>query len=71
MTDRETPRPQFTEDAFDLEKTKRGMSAFALAKKQTKKAHLLIKIGRMVLMVVSLGVFLLLFYLAMDILMRF
>jgi hypothetical protein len=71
MPNREPPRARFTEDAFDLEQTKRGMGAYALAKKNTKKAHRLIRIGRIFLMVISFFVFMTLFYLAMEVIALF
>jgi|GEM_PF-1345278 len=64
-------KPRFTEDGFDMERTKRGMSAIASAKRRNKKANWQLRIGRAVLMVVSLGVFLLLFFLAMEVITLF
>jgi hypothetical protein len=62
---------QFNEDAFDLEQAKRGMSAYASIKKRTKKAHRLIQAGRAFLLILSLAVFLFLFYLAMEVIALF
>lgn len=71
MPRREITPKQYTEDDFDLEKTKRGMSAFALAKARAKKARMILRLGRWVIMIASLAIFLLLFYFAMEVISLF
>jgi hypothetical protein len=62
---------RFDEDAFDLDKAKRGLNNVARAKARNKKMHFILKVVRFVMMLVSLGLFLTLFYFAMEIIALF
>ncbi|MCL2604212.1 MAG: hypothetical protein FWD90_07015 [Defluviitaleaceae bacterium] len=66
------PKPlRFDEDAFDLDSAKRGLNNVARAKARNKKLHLLLKVARFFMLLGSLGLFLLLFYFAMEIIALF
>jgi cell division septal protein FtsQ len=71
MAKKETKPPRFDEDGFDLDKAKRGLNNVAKAKAHNKKMHFILKIMRFVMLLLSLGVFLLLYYLAMEIIALF
>jgi hypothetical protein len=62
---------RFDEDAFDLDKAKRGLNNVARAKSRNKRLHLILKVARFFMMLGSLGLFLLLFYLAMEVIALF
>jgi hypothetical protein len=68
---REIKKLRFDEDAFDLDKAKRGLNTVALAKARNKKLHFVLKVARFFMLLGSLGLFLLLFYLAMEIIALF
>jgi len=66
------PKPlRFDEDAFDLDRAKRGLNNVARAKTRNKKLHRILRVSRFLMLLASLGLFLLLFYLAMEIIALF
>jgi cytochrome b subunit of formate dehydrogenase len=71
MAKKEAKPLRFDEDAFDLEKAKRGLNTVALAKARNRKLHLILKVAKFLMMLGGFGLFLLLFYLAMEIIALF
>jgi hypothetical protein len=71
MAKRDTKPLRFDEDSFDLEKAKRSLNTVALAKTRNKRLHFILKVARFLMMLGSLGLFLLLFYLAMEVIALF
>jgi hypothetical protein len=71
MAKKEIRPLRFDEDAFDLDKAKRGLNTVALAKARNKRLHRILKVARFFMLLASLGLFLLLFYLAMELIALF
>lgn len=60
-------REGFTEDTFDLERTKRAMNNVTLAKRRNRRLNFIIRAAKIAMMLASLGLFLFLFNLAMEV----
>ena len=71
MIKKETKTLRFDEDAFDMDKVKRTMSNVAKIKLRNRRLRLIINVGKFVMMLGGFGLFLLLFYLAMEIIALF
>ena len=71
MTDKKRKPTRYAEDGFDLDRAKRNLNNVARAKSRNRWLNFWLKIGKIALMVVSLGVFLVLFFLAMELISIF
>jgi len=65
------PKTRFEEDNFDLDRAKRNLNNVALAKRRNKRLRFIIGVGKFFIMLAAFGLFLLLFYLAMEIIVVF
>ena len=61
----------FTEDSFDLAAHKKGANVVTRAKQRLRRARWLIWWGKLAIMVASAVVFMVLFWMAMEIIARF
>ena len=70
MAKKET-NPRYAEDNFDLDRAKRNLNNVALAKRRNKRLRFLLSVARFFIMIGAFGLFLLLFYLAMELIALF
>ncbi|MCL2203565.1 MAG: hypothetical protein FWB88_06470 [Defluviitaleaceae bacterium] len=71
MPKKDAKPTRFFEDGFDLEKAKKGLNNVAKEKARNKRLHIILKILKFLIMLASFGLFLLLFFLAMEIITQF
>ena len=71
MATRNIRPTRFDEDAFDLEKAKKSLNNVAKHKTRNKRLRFLLSLGKFVIMLLGFGLFLVLFYLAMEIIALF
>jgi len=64
-------KTQYAEDHFDLDRERRKRNNVVLAKRRNKRLRFLLGVGKFFIMVAAFGVFMLLFYLAMELIALF
>ena len=68
---KKTMNTRYAEDGFDLDRAKRNLNNVALANRRNKKLRFLLGVGKFFIMIGAFGLFLLLFYLAMELIALF